>query len=130
MCEGLYVCGPDGIAFSPLSLKLQCVKSGLRGLGLPQSNPLPAKPAMSFISFAPGASSKLGTKKTPHTMYEGFTLWRSGRDCFLPTFVKTSVDQKRSGGWPCHKVTLAGLAGFVFYILRMKGLLCGGLDGT
>ena len=33
------------------------------GWVLPQSNPLPAKPAMSFISFAPGASSKLGIKK-------------------------------------------------------------------
>ena len=50
------------------------------GWVLPQSNPLPAKPAMSFISFAPGASSKLGIKKP--------------------------------------------------LILCMKGLLCGGLDGT
>ena len=60
--KGLPCGGPDGIAFSSLSLKLQCVKSGWGG-GLPQSNPLPAKPAMSFISFAPEASSKLGIKK-------------------------------------------------------------------
>jgi uncharacterized membrane protein (DUF106 family) len=32
--EGLYVCGLDGIAFSPLPLLLQWIKSGQWGVGL------------------------------------------------------------------------------------------------
>ena len=40
--KGFLVCGPDGIAFSPLSLKLQCVKSG-RGGGLTSGTPEPVE---------------------------------------------------------------------------------------
>ena len=78
MLRGFMRSGRD--CFLSTSAKTSVDQKRPVGVGLPQSNPLPAKPAMSFISFAPGASSKLGIKKP--------------------------------------------------LILCMKGLLCGGLDGT
>jgi hypothetical protein len=48
--KGFLVCGLDGIAFSPLALKLQWIKSGL-GVGLANHPPFTNWVGRFFLNF-------------------------------------------------------------------------------